>query len=225
MESTMADDQVHPPELKAALKADYGRAGFGGALSPGRRLALVIVDVVMAYLDKSCPLYAGVEAELASNIRLLAAARATGTPVVFTNVVYEPGGADGGVFFRKVPALKAFVRGSAFGAFPETLQPRAGELVVSKQYPSAFFGTSLASTLHAMGVDTLMLTGYSTSGCVRASTLDALQHGFVPFVCKDACGDRDPAVQAANLFDIQAKMGEVVSETEAVALFERVGAG
>jgi len=218
----MADDQTTTLDH---VTADYDRAGFGGALRPGRKLALVIVDVVMAYLDRSCPLYAGVEAALASNERLAAAARSTGTPVVFTNVVYEPGGADGGVFFRKVPALKAFMRGSAFGAFPPTLQPAPGELVVSKQYPSAFFGTSLASTLHAMGVDTLMLTGYSTSGCVRASTLDALQHGFIPFVCKDACGDREPNIHAANLFDIQAKMGEVVDEAEAIKLFERVAAG
>ena len=115
----MADDQMAlEPD---SVKADYSRAGFGGALQPGRRMALVIIDVVMAYLDRSCPLYAGVEAALASNERLLAAARTAGAPVVFTNVVYEPGGADGGVFFRKVPALKAFVRGSAFGAFPPTL--------------------------------------------------------------------------------------------------------
>jgi maleamate amidohydrolase len=222
METAMADDQKMTLDPVAA---DYDRAGFGGALQPGRRMALVIVDVVMAYLDKSCPLYAGVEAALASNERLLAAARASGTPVVFTNVVYEPGGADGGVFFRKVPALKAFIRGSAFGAFPPTLQPGPGELVISKQYPSAFFGTSLASTLHALGVDTLMLTGYSTSGCVRASALDALQHGFIPFVCKDACGDREPNIHAANLFDIQAKMAEVVDEAQAIALLERVGGG
>jgi len=218
----MADDQM---TILDQVTADYDRAGFGGALQPGRRMALVIVDVVMAYLDKSCPLYAGVEAALASNERLAAAARAAGAPVVFTNVIYEPGGLDGGVFFRKVPALKTFFRGSPLGAFPPTLQPAPGELVISKQYPSAFFGTSLASTLHAMGVDTLMLTGYSTSGCVRASTLDALQHGFIPFVCKDACGDREPNIHAANLFDIQAKMGEVVDEAQAIKLFERVGAG
>jgi maleamate amidohydrolase len=217
----MPDDLASP----AALEADYDKAGFGGALKPGRKLAMVIIDVVMAYLDKTSQLYAGVEAELASNERLLAAARAAGVPIVFTNVVYEPGGIDGGVFFRKVPALKAFFKGSPLGAFPPTLQPQAGELVVSKQYPSAFFGTALASTLHAMGVDTVMLTGYSTSGCVRASALDALQHGFIPFVCKDAAGDRDPKVQAANLFDIQAKMGEVVDEATAIALFESFAAG
>jgi maleamate amidohydrolase len=203
------------------LDTDYARAGFGGRLEYGRKAALVIVDVVMAYLDKGSPLYAGVEDALASNERLAAAARAAGVPVVFTCVVYEPGGLDGGVFFRKVPALKAFVRGSPMGAFPPTLQPQPGEVVVAKQYPSAFFGTSLASTLRAMGVDTVLLTGFSTSGCVRASALDALQHGFIPFVVKDACGDRDSRPHEANLFDMQAKMAEVVSEEKAIALMGR----
>jgi maleamate amidohydrolase len=210
-ERTMTDD----------IDADYARAGFGGALAFGRRPALVVIDVVMAYLDKASPLYAGVEDALASNVRLAAAFRAAGAPVVFTNVVYQAGGVDGGVFFRKVPALKAFLAGSPLGAFPPSLQPQAGELVVSKQYPSAFFGTSLAATLHASGVDTVVLGGFSTSGCVRASALDALQNGFAPFVVREACGDRDPRPHEANLFDIQAKIGEVVSEAEAIA---RLGA-
>jgi maleamate amidohydrolase len=205
------------------LDNDYAAAGFGGRLQVGRKAALLIVDVVMAYLDPQSPLYAGVESALASNERLAAAARAAGVPVVFTNVVYEPGGIDGGVFFRKVPALKAFERGSPQGAFPPTLQPEPGEMVVSKQYPSAFFGTSLASTFHAAGFDTLFVTGFSTSGCVRATALDAMCHGFAPFVIREACGDRDPRPQEQNLFDMQAKMAEVVSEAEAIALMQQVG--
>jgi maleamate amidohydrolase len=182
---------------------------------------LLIVDVVMAYLKPASPLYAGVEAALASNERLAAAARDAGMPVIFTNVVYEPGGADGGMFFRKVPALRAFMRGSPDGAFPDTLQPRANEMVISKQYPSAFFGTSLASTLHAMRVDTVMVTGFSTSGCVRATALDALCHGFAPFVIRDACGDRDTRPHEQNLFDMAAKMAEVVSEMDAISLMQK----
>lgn len=203
------------------LDSDYAAAGFGGRLAFGERPALLIVDVVMAYLDPSSPLYAGVEAELASNERLLAAARTAGVPVVFTNVVYAPGGIDGGMFFRKVPALKAFERGSPAGAFPPSLQPGPGELVVSKQYPSAFFGTSLASTLHARRIDTLLITGYSTSGCVRATALDALCHGFAPFVVSDACGDRHAQPHESNLFDIAAKVGEVVDEAAAIELIGR----
>ncbi|MDZ7896346.1 MAG: isochorismatase family protein [Sphingobium sp.] len=101
---------------------------------------------------------------------------------------------------------------------PPELQPLPGELVVSKKYPSAFFGTSLASTLHAAGFDTLLITGFSTSGCVRASALDALCHGFAPFVVHEACGDARPRPQERDLFDMAAKMAEVVGEAEAIAL-------
>jgi maleamate amidohydrolase len=198
--------------MKDDLDADYVRAGFGGALPFGDHPALLVIDVVTAYLDPQSPLYAGVEDALAANIRLVAAFRAADLPVIFTNVVYQAGGLDGGMFFRKVPALKAFLAGSSLGEFPPGMQPRPGELVISKQYPSAFFGTPLAATLRAMGVDTVVIGGFSTSGCVRASALDTLQNGFAPFVVREACGERDPRPQEANLFDIQAKIGEVVSE-------------
>lgn len=204
------------------LAANYNGA-FDGHLSFGQRPALLIIDVVMAYLDKDSPLYAGVEDALASNERLLAAARDAGMPIIFTNVEYSPGGRDGGVFYRKVPALKLFDRGSALGAFPPSLTPREGELVVTKQYASGFFGTHLASTLTAMGIDSLLITGLSTSGCVRATTLDACQHGFVPFVIRDACGDRHAVPHEANLFDLQAKYAEVIGETEALSLIKSSG--
>jgi maleamate amidohydrolase len=196
------------------------KGAFDGHLPFGQRPALIIVDFVMAYLDPASPLYAGVEDALASNIRLLAAARTAAIPVLFTNVEYTPGGADGGVFYRKVPALKLFEAGSPLGAFPPELAPRAGELVITKQYASSFFGTPLASTLTALGVDTLLITGLSTSGCVRATALDACQHGFLPFVVRDACGDRHPGPHESNLFDLQAKYAEVISESAAIAHLE-----
>ncbi len=204
----------------ANLEADYEAAGFGGRLPFGKKAALLVIDVVQAYLDEASPLYAGVGDARDSNIRLVDAARAASVPVVFTNVLYSAGGADGGVFYRKVPALKCFLGHGPFGAFPPGLAPRKDEVVISKQYPSAFFGTHLAATLRALEVDTVVMGGFSTSGCVRASALDALQHGFIPYVVRDACGDRDPRPHEANLFDIQAKIGEVVSEAEAVALMK-----
>ena len=189
---------------------DYRRAGFGGRLEPGERPALLVVDFVQAYLDRSSPLYAGVEAVLASAARLLAAARDGGVPVAFTKVQYAPGGADGGLFYRKVPALEVFQAGSPLGELPGVLTPRPGELVVTKQYASAFFGTSLAASLTALRVDTCVICGLTTSGCVRASAVDALQHGFVPLVVGEAVGDRDPRPHEANLFDLAAKYAEVV---------------
>ena len=199
------------------LGADYARAGFGGRLPFGRRPALLVVDVVQAYTAKDSPLYAGVETALASTLRLIEAARAAGAPVVYTRVVYQAGGLDGGLFYLKVPALKLFDAGSPHGGFCEGIAPRPDEVVVTKQYASAFFGTSLASTLRARQVDTLVLCGFSTSGCVRASALDALQNGFAPFLVAEACGDRDARVQDANLFDLQAKYAEVVGESFAIA--------
>ena len=199
------------------LTANYVGA-FDGRLSFGKRPALLIVDFVMAYLDPASPLYAGVEDALASNERLLAAARAAGIPIIFTNVVYQADGADGGLFYKKIPSLRVFLEGSPLGAFPPSLQPVDGERVISKQFASAFFGTSLAETLSEEGIDTLLITGLSTSGCVRATALDALQSGFAPFVVREACGDRHPAPHEANLFDLQAKYAEVVSEQEACAL-------
>lgn len=192
---------------------------YEGRLQPGSRPALLIVDVVEAYLTESSALFMATAADaLASTIRLAQAARAAGVPVIFTNVRYKPDGSDGGVFYRKAPVLKAFIEGSPLGAFPPGLIPQQGERVVTKQYPSAFFSTGLADALHAEGIDTLLITGYSTSGCVRASALDAMQYGFVPLVVREACADRHPAPHEANLFDLQAKYAEVVSEADALAV-------
>lgn len=209
-------------EPKTELEDNYAGV-FDGKLAPGKRGALLIVDVVMAYLDPESPLYAEAEDALASNERLVAAARAAGVMVVFTNVEFQAGGKDGGMFYRKVPSLQHFLAGSPLGHFPKTLEPTADEVVVTKQYASAFFGTSLASTLTAQGIDTVFVTGFSTSGCVRASALDALQHGFAPFVIREACADRHPGPHEANLFDLQAKYAEVVSEAEAIAMMPQLG--
>jgi nicotinamidase-related amidase len=147
-----------------------------------------------------------------------------GVPVFWTNVVYQPGGADGGHFYRKIKALCVFDRGSPLGAFPPSLTPRDDEIVVTKQYPSAFFGTQLATMLTAARVDTCVITGLSTSGCVRATTLDALQHGFIPVVVEDACGDRDQRVHDANIFDLGAKYADVVRSDAVEAYFRKLAA-
>jgi nicotinamidase-related amidase len=194
------------------LEQNYAGGGFGRTLEPGARPALVVVDFVMAYLQPGSPLYAGVEAARDACTVLLRAARQAGIPVLHTNVRYQAGGRDGGVFFRKLPALASFAEGAdpVLSQFDPALAPAPGEPVITKQYASAFFGTSLASTLTSARVDTLLIAGVSTSGCVRATALDACQHGFVPWVVRDAVGDRHPAPHEANLFDLQAKYAEVV---------------
>jgi nicotinamidase-related amidase len=204
--------------MSDSLQCNYASGGFGQSLPPGRRPALLVVDFVRAYLVPGSPLHAGVETARDACLTLLGAARAAGIPVLHTNVRYQRGGRDGGVFFRKVPALRCFEDGlyPDLTAFAEGLEPAEGETVFTKQYASAFFGTSLASTLTALGVDTVLIAGVSTSGCVRATAVDACQHGFVPWVVRDAVGDRHPAPHEANLFDLQAKYAEVVSLDQAL---------
>ena len=197
--------------MSESLQDNYARGGFGQSMPWGRRPALLVIDFVRAYLVPGSPLYAGVEQARTDCVTLLQAARKAGIPVLHTRVEFQPGGRDGGVFFRKLPALACFEaeRHPELAAFAEGLEPIAGETVITKQYASAFFGTSLASTLTALGVDTLLIAGLSTSGCVRASAVDACQHGFVPVVVREAVGDRAPGPHEANLFDLQAKYAEV----------------
>ena len=211
--------------MSESLEDNYARGGFTQRLSPGTRPALLVVDFVQAYLVEGSPLYggAGCLAALAGARRLLQAAREAGIPVLHTNVEYEPGGRDGGVFFRKVPALACFERGKHpdLAAFAPGLEPAAGETVITKRYASAFFGTALAPELVSLGCDTLLIAGVSTSGCIRATALDCCQHGFIPLVVRDAVGDRAPGPHEANLFDLQAKYAEVVGLDQALEYLAR----
>jgi len=213
--------------VSPSLADNYAAGGFGRTLEPGRRPAVLVVDFVRAYLVPDSPLYAAAEPARTAAQALLGTARSAGVPVMHTGVRYQPGGRDGGVFFRKVPALACFEDGARpeLAAFAEGLEPAPGETVIMKQYASAFFGTSLASTLTSLGVDTLLIAGVSTSGCVRASALDACQHGFVPLVVREAVGDRHAAPHEASLFDLQAKYAEVVSLAFAEQYLRRAGAG
>jgi maleamate amidohydrolase len=201
------------------LDANYARAGYHHKLEPGKRPALILVDFCEAYFEPTSPLYAGVDAALASALRVRAAARKAGVPVILTNVVVAQGGFDGGIFRRKAPVTVSFDKGNPLGAFPKGLEPYPDELIVSKQYPSAFFGTSLASTLTAAGIDTVFLTGLTTSGCVRATCVDTMSHGFIPIVVRDASGDRAAGPHEANLYDMSAKYAEVVDEAYALDYF------
>ena len=213
--------------MSESLEQNYARGGFGKSLSFGKRPALLVIDFVRAYLVPGSPLYAGVEQTRADCATLLQAARRAGIPVVHTNVVYQPGGRDGGVFFRKVPALACFEAGAhpELAAFGEGLEPIAGETVISKQYASAFFATNLSSTLTALGVDTVLIAGVSTSGCIRASTVDCCQHGFIPVVVREAVGDRAPGPHEANLFDLQAKYAEVATLATALDYLSSLRSG
>jgi nicotinamidase-related amidase len=199
--------------MDATLQENYAKGGFGHALTLGHKPALLVIDFVEAYLREGSPLYAGVESAREAAVRLLQACRDAHLPIIHTTVEYEPGGRNGGIFFRKVPALRCFERGAhpEWCVFGHGLAPIAGETLITKQYASAFFGTALASLLTSIQVDTVLMAGVSTSGCVRASAVDCCQHGFIPVVVRDAVGDRAAAPHEANLFDLQAKYAEVVT--------------
>jgi len=204
------------------LTENYKRA-FGRRVGFGTRPALILIDLCRGYYDPACDLYMGSNSSLDSALRVREAASAAGIPVILTKVVYHASTIDGGRFFEKSKPLHYFIEGGEFGAWAEGLDPRPEELVVAKQYPSAFFGTSLASTLTAHGVDSVLLSGVSTSGCVRATCVDAMSHGFRTAVIAEACGDRHPDPHNANLFDMDAKYADVVSEEETIAFLRTLG--
>jgi maleamate amidohydrolase len=192
---------------------------FFSRLGWGERPALLVIDLVRAYTEPGGPfLLPDPAPAVAATGALVDAARAAGRLVVWTVVRYTSGLADGGMFVRKVPALAAFAEDAAgdWGEIAPPLRPADGEPVVVKQYASGFFGTSLAATLRASGVDTVVVTGVSTSGCVRATATDALQHGFRPIVVREACADRSAQLHEANLADLDAKYADVVDLAEAV---------
>jgi len=192
-------------------------SGFGMPLKPGKKPALVMVDFVRAYFEPGAQLYMGLDDCLHSAARILKAARDAGILVIHTQVAFSQGGVDGGHFFKKVGALKNFVGQTYLGEIMPEVAPLPSEPIIVKQYASAFFGTSLSSTLSASDIDTLIITGVSTSGCIRATVVDTIQHGFIPIVPREAVGDRDDAPHEANLFDIQQKYGEVLSEHDVVS--------
>ena len=191
---------------------------FDGKVGYGRKPAVIVIDFTLAYTTPGSPFFAeGVVRAVRDTVPLLAAARAAGVPVIHTRVEYHPSGADGGWFVRKVPALRKMVAGEALAQIDPAVAPLPDEVVLVKQYPSPFFGTPLAPMLAAMGVDTLILAGCSTSGCVRAGALDGVQHGYRVIVPQECVGDRHDGPHDANLFDINAKYGDVVRRDEVVS--------
>jgi maleamate amidohydrolase len=190
----------------------HGRAGFG------EKPALVVVDVNRGFTDPASPLVCDLDDCVAAIARLLEAFRRARLPVIFTTVCYDEfGRRAAAVFVEKIPALLVLEPGSPWVEIDPRIAPAPGEALLSKYFASAFFGTTLASLLASAGCDTVVVTGASTSGCVRATALDALQHGYRVVVPREAVGDRNPAAHEANLYDLDTKYADVVSVDDALA--------
>lgn len=198
-----------------------GRAatpGFGRRAGPGGKPAIVVVDMNLGFTDPGSPLACDLDGTIEAIAALLAAARTATVPVVYTTVAYTPADlATAATFLAKVPALATLQAGTRWPEIDPRLAPAPQEPVLTKLFASAFFGTAMSSLLTAWRADTLIVTGASTSGCVRATVVDALQHGLTPIVPRQAVGDRDCAAHEANLRDMELKYADVLSLDETLA--------
>ncbi|MGS1005901.1 N-carbamoylsarcosine amidohydrolase [Achromobacter anxifer] len=194
----------------------YARQGFGAAMAPKAPYGLLIVDLVNGFADPAVFGGGNIPQAIEQTVGLLAHARTQGWPVAHSRIVFADDDADHNIFTLKVPGMLTLKEADHNSAIVPQLAPATGELVVRKTVPSAFFGTSLAAWLSQRGVRTLLVAGAVTSGCVRASVVDAMQYGFRPLVVSDCVGDRAIGPHDANLFDMQQKYATVLTRDEAV---------
>jgi len=195
----------------------YNERDFGSDAGFGDAPALLVIDLVNAFTDPGTNLGSELDDVVARAGALLAAFRERDLPRYFTTVAYEESYGDAGVFIEKVPALRELRLGTEAVEVDDRIAPQCEERVILKKYASAFFGTDLATELTTDGVDTLVIAGVTTSGCVRATAIDSLQHGYRTIVPRDAVGDRAEGPHRANLFDIDAKYGDVVTTDDVLA--------
>ena len=189
----------------------YARQGYGHEMGFGAKPALLVIDFSNGFADPALFGGGNIGDAIKETVPLLATAREAGLPILFSTHAYAADGSDYGLFIEKNPNLKRLVAGTAETAIVDALAPQKGELVLSKRHPSAFFGTDLAGWLAARRIDTTIICGCTTSGCVRATAVDALGFGYRPIVVRECVGDRALAPHEANLFDLEQKYADVLS--------------
>lgn len=203
----------------------YERARLGQSVTLGERPAVLVVDFSRGFTDPECALGADMTAEVEATRSVIGAAREVEAPVIFTTIGFEKNLRDGALWIEKAPALAELQLGGKWVELDGRLGRRDEDTLILKKGASAFFGTNLAAILAREKVDTVVLCGATTSGCIRATAVDLLQYGYPTLVPRECVGDRAEAPHEANLFDIQAKYADVVSVEEALSYLERVGAG
>ena len=200
----------------------FRERGFGLATGFGERPAVLVIDIMKAFSDATLPLGANLDRQILETNRILDAAHTIGAPVFFSYVAYdEPNCADAGIWGEKMTGLYGLTADSPIVALDERLHRLPSDAVFVKKYASCFFGTDLVSRLTSRRVDTLIITGCTTSGCVRASAVDAIQYGFRPIVAREAVGDRSQPAHDQSLFDIQAKYGDVLDVDTVVTYLQQ----
>jgi maleamate amidohydrolase len=195
----------------------YDRAGFGRSVDRGTRPAIVVVDFSYGFTDPRYPTGADMTGPVLATARLLESARTCGIPVVFTTIAYDTGQLRSLAWLKKATGMAALELGSRLVDVDERLAPRTDEHLVVKTGASAFFGTALASYLASVRADTVIVTGATTSGCVRATVVDAVQHGYPTLVPRDCVADRASGPHEASLFDMNEKYGDVVDLDDVLA--------
>lgn len=200
----------------------YARQNFGNEVGLGQRPALLIVDFQIGFADPDVFGGGNIKQAIDATVPLLEEMRVLGLPVAYTRVVFADDGSDAGVFGRKVPGLKRLTEDAAIAQIVPQLAPEPGEYIVRKTGPSAFFGTSLSAWLNAKAVDSLLVTGATTSGCVRASVTDAISYNYRTTVVTDCCGDRALEPHEANLFDMGQKYADLLTAEEAITAIRTV---
>ena len=200
----------------------YERARLGGDVALGERPAVLVVDLSRGFTDPAATLGSDLTAVVEATMRLLAVAREGGLPVIFTTIGFEPNLKDGSLWLQKVPSLGELVVGGEWVEIDPRLGRREEETVILKKGASAFFGTNLTSVLVSQGVDSVVLCGATTSGCIRATAVDLLQYGYPTLVPQECVGDRAQGPHEANLVDIQAKYADVVPVEDALSYLEEI---
>jgi maleamate amidohydrolase len=211
-----------PRQDVTRLRELYKKRGFGGHLGFGDRPAIVVIDFIRAFTDSRYDLGSNLDNEVAATSQLLDCARSAGVDIIFTTTAYEDSDVEARFFRIKIPALRDLRLGSSAVEVDPRLGRRAAETLLVKKFASAFFGTILPSRLTAGQIDTLLITGCTTSGCVRATAIDGLQYGLRPIVIRECVGDRAQAPHEGNLFDIDSKYGDVVGLDEAIAYLRSI---
>jgi maleamate amidohydrolase len=211
-------------ELLAALRLSYLHRQ-PSPLGPGRQPALLVVDFIEGFTNPASPFAGPWDIAVEHTVELLSIAHSRNVPAVLTTVEFDPHDLAENLLIRKAPAVAALARGSAWTSVDRRLPRHPSDVVISKKHGSAFFGTDLAARLSAMQIDTLLITGCVTSGCVRASAVDAAQYGFRPLVVREAVADRSALANEANLLDIEARYGDVVSIEQAREYLAAIGVG